>query len=158
MCESVNPTTIQIWLSGRFSQKGHPWRCQFRPSTITLQPLRGWDHKWCRRDQRLPPPQLPLPSPDHGFKSDRSSVLTALSMSSLSDRLEGSQHSWHGRQCRVTETHMKINLPIFKDEDAKDAVTYQSWRWGLLVYHHAGCRDHTPSCMASGPDKVILEN
>ena len=26
---------------------------------------------------------------------------------------------------------MKINLPIFKDEDAKDAVTYQSWRWGL---------------------------
>ena len=24
---------------------------------------------------------------------------------------------------------MKINLPIFKDEDAKDAVTYQSWSW-----------------------------
>ena len=26
---------------------------------------------------------------------------------------------------------------------AKDAVTYQSWRWDLMVYHHAGCRDHT---------------
>ena len=39
--------------------------------------------------------------------------------------------------------HMKINLPIFKDEDAKDAVTYQSWRWGLTVYRHAGCRDCT---------------
>ena len=39
--------------------------------------------------------------------------------------------------------HMKINLPIFKDEDAKDAVTYQSWRWDLTVYRHAGCRDHT---------------
>ena len=26
---------------------------------------------------------------------------------------------------------MKINLPIFKDEDAKDAVTYQSWKWDL---------------------------
>ena len=26
---------------------------------------------------------------------------------------------------------MKINLPIFKDKDAKDAVTYQSWRWDL---------------------------
>ena len=38
---------------------------------------------------------------------------------------------------------MKINLPIFKDEDAVDAVTYQSWRWDLMVYHHAGCRDHT---------------
>ena len=38
---------------------------------------------------------------------------------------------------------MKINLPIFKDEDAKDAVTYQSWRWDLTVYRHTGCRDHT---------------
>ena len=38
---------------------------------------------------------------------------------------------------------MKINLPIFKDEDAKDAVTYQSWRWDLTVYQCAGCRDHT---------------
>ena len=41
------------------------------------------------------------------------------------------------------ETCMKINLPIFKDEDAKDAVTYQSWRWDLTVYRHAGCRDRT---------------
>ena len=38
---------------------------------------------------------------------------------------------------------MKINLPIFKDEDAKDAVTYQSWRWDLTVYWPARCRDHT---------------
>ena len=38
---------------------------------------------------------------------------------------------------------MKINLPIFKDKDAKDAVTYQSWRWDLMVYRCAGCRDHT---------------
>ena len=30
---------------------------------------------------------------------------------------------------------MKINLPVFKDEYAKDAVTYQSWRWDLMVYH-----------------------
>ena len=39
--------------------------------------------------------------------------------------------------------HMKINLPIFKDEDAKDALTYQSWRWDLTVYQHARCWDHT---------------
>ena len=38
---------------------------------------------------------------------------------------------------------MKINLPIFKDKDAKDAVTYQSWQWDLTVYRRAGCRDHT---------------
>ena len=38
---------------------------------------------------------------------------------------------------------MKINLHIFKDEDAKDAVTYQSWRWDLTLYRHAGCRDCT---------------
>ena len=38
---------------------------------------------------------------------------------------------------------MKINLPVFKDEDAKDAVTYQSWRWNLTVYRCAGCRDCT---------------
>ena len=38
---------------------------------------------------------------------------------------------------------MKINLPIFKDEDAKDAVTYQSWRWDLTVYHRVWCQDCT---------------
>ena len=38
---------------------------------------------------------------------------------------------------------MKINLPIFKDKDAKDAITYQSWRWDLTVYHCVGFRDHT---------------
>ena len=38
---------------------------------------------------------------------------------------------------------MKINLSIFKDEEVKDAVTYQSWRWDLTVYRCAGCRDRT---------------
>ena len=38
---------------------------------------------------------------------------------------------------------MKINLPVFKNEDAKDTVTYQSWRWDLTMYGHAGCRDCT---------------
>ena len=41
------------------------------------------------------------------------------------------------------ETGMKVNLPILKDEDAKDAVTYQSWRWDLTVYRHTGCRHCT---------------
>ena len=38
---------------------------------------------------------------------------------------------------------MKINLPVFKDEDKKDAITYQNWHWELMVYHHAGCQDCT---------------
>ena len=87
--------------------------------------------------KRLPPPQLPSPSPDCGFKSDSSLLSMASLMSSLSDRLEGSQHSQCGRWCRETGTRMKINLPIFKHEDAKDAVTYQSWRWDLMVYPYA---------------------
>ena len=37
---------------------------------------------------------------------------------------------------------MKINLPVFKGEDTKDAITYQSWYWGLTVYHCARCQDH----------------
>ena len=57
--------------------------------------------------------------------------------------LKGSWHSQHSRQCRETRAHMKINLPIFKDEDIKDAITYQSLRWDLTIYHQAGCQDHT---------------
>ena len=34
---------------------------------------------------------------------------------------------------------MKINLPVFKDKDTKDAVTYQSWHCDLTVYCCAGC-------------------
>ena len=64
-------------------------------------------------------------------------------MSLLLDQLEGSQHPQRGRQCGEAKAHMKINFPIFKDEDAKDVVTYQSWRWDLMAYHCTGCRDHT---------------
>ena len=38
---------------------------------------------------------------------------------------------------------MKINLPVFKDEDTKDAITYQSWCWDLTVYHCTRCQDCT---------------
>ena len=38
---------------------------------------------------------------------------------------------------------MEINFPVFKDKNAKDAVTYQSWRCNLMVYQCAGCRDCT---------------
>ena len=38
---------------------------------------------------------------------------------------------------------MKINLPVFKDEDTKDAITHHSWHWDLTVYCHTGCQDCT---------------
>ena len=42
---------------------------------------------------------------------------------------------------RETGGHMKINLPVSKDKETKDAITYQSWCWDLTVFHHAGFQD-----------------
>ena len=111
-------------------------------------PPRGQDCNRHWRDHRpplpcFPLPCFPLPSPDCGFKSNRSLLLMASSISSRSNRSEGSQCSQRGRQHWEDRAQMKINLPVFKDEDAKDAVTYQSWMWDLTVYQHVGCRDHT---------------
>ena len=75
---------------------------------------------------------------------DQSSVSTSSSVSSRSNRSGGSRHShhiqWHHRE---SGGHMKINLPIIKDEDMTEAITYQSWCWDLMVYCCAGCRDCT---------------
>ena len=104
------------------------------------QPLRGWECNRHQRDQRPPSLWFPSPSPDWGFESNRSSLSTVSLMSSRSERSDRSQHPRWGRWHWEDGAHMKINLPVFKDEDAKDAVTYQSWRWDLMVYQHAGCR------------------
>ena len=106
-------------------------------------PWRGWDCNRHWRDQRPPSPQFPSPSLDHEFESNRSSLLMASLMSSGSDRSDRSQHSQWGIWHQEDRAHMKINLPVFKDEDAKDTVTYQSLRWDLMVYQHARCRDCT---------------
>ena len=42
-----------------------------------------------------------------------------------------------------TQRPYEITLPVFKDEDTKDAITYQSWCWDLTVYHCTGCQDCT---------------
>ena len=106
-------------------------------------PSRGQEHNRHWRDQRPWSPWFPSPTPGHGFKSNRSSLLMTSSMLSRSDWSERSRHSRWGRWHWEERAHMKINLSIFKDEDAKDAVTYQSWRWNLTMYQHAGCRDCT---------------
>ena len=107
------------------------------------QAPRGWECNRHQRDQRPPLPQFPSPSLDCGFESDQSLLSMASSMSSRSDRSDRSQFPRRGRWHREDGPHMKINLPVFKDEDAKDAVTYQNRRWDLMVYWHAGCRNCT---------------
>ena len=54
------------------------------------------NRRW--RDQRPQSPRFPLPSPDCGFESDRSSLLTTSSMSSRSDHSDESRSSRQGRQ------------------------------------------------------------
>ena len=98
------------------------------------QPFRGLECNRHWRDQRPQSPWFPSSSPDHGFESNQSSLSTASLMLSRCDRSDGSRHLRRGRQHQEEGACMKINLPIFKDEDAKDAVTYQSWRWDLMVY------------------------
>ena len=106
-----------------FPSKDTPGDASCDHQSLPCWPSRGQDHNGHQRDHRESPPQLPSPSPDHRFKSDRSSLLMASLMSSMSDRSEGSWHSQCGRQHREDRAHMKMNLPVFKDEDAKDAVT-----------------------------------
>ena len=102
-------------------------------------PPRDQDCNRHQRDQRPPLPWLLLPFPDHGFEGDRSSLFTTSLMLSRSDRPEEYQHSRCGRWYQEDGANMKINLPVFKDEDAKDAVAYQSWRWDLTVYWCVDC-------------------
>ena len=93
-------------------------------------PSRGQEHNRRQRNQKPQSPWLPSPFPDHGFESDRSSLSTMSLMLSRSDWSDGSRHSRQGRQ-HWEEACMKINLTILKDEDAKDAVTYQKWEMGF---------------------------
>ena len=101
-------------------------------------PLRGQEYNKHWRDQRPQTSWFPSPSPDHGFESDRSSLSTASLLSSRSDRSDGSPPPRWGRWHQEDGAHMKINCPVFKGEDAKDAVTYQSWRWDLMCISMLG--------------------
>ena len=143
-CPSVNPLAQQPFRfdhprSSLIKDASRDGGSDCQPSPCC--PPRGWDCNRHQRDQRPPSPQFPSSSPDLEFESNRSSLSMASLMSSRSDRSDGSQWSWQGRWHWEDGAHIKINLPVFKDKDAKDAVTYQSWRWDLTVYQHAGCRD-----------------
>ena len=118
------PQPFRFHCPGDSPQKDHLRDASFNHQQSPCRLQRGQDCNQHGRHQRLIPPQPPSPSPDCQFESNRSSVWTASSVSSQSDRSEGSQNSQCGRQHRETRAHMKINLPIFKDEDAKYVITY----------------------------------
>ena len=67
----------------------------YQPSSC--RPSRGCkcNRRW--KDQRPRLPRFPLPSSDHGFDSDRSSLLMASSMSSRSVHSDRSRYSGQGR-------------------------------------------------------------
>ena len=50
---------------------------------------------------------------------------------------ESGQSGWTRRGFRV-----KVNLPTFKDEKAKDTVTYHSWQWDVSMFHCSSWDDH----------------
>ena len=106
-------------------------------------PQCGWDHGQMWLDPWAVLSPSPSPSLDHRFKSDDRSVSTSSLVSLHSGRSGGSRHAHHSWCHRELGGHMKINLPVFKDKDKKDAITYQSWYWDLMVYCNAGCWDHT---------------
>ena len=127
-CQCVNPLAQQPFRF--FSSRGSHIRDASGDGGSDHQPsphwpLRGGDCNRHWRDHRPPSPCFTSPSLDCGFESNRSSLLMASLISSRSNRSDVSQHSQRGRQHWEDRACMKINLPVFKDKDAKDAVTYQ---------------------------------
>ena len=91
----------------------------------------GWG-SWQHRRQGRPwfPRDMSGGSPSSGdgssnWESDQSSQQSTMM------RVSGESNwpVWPGRGLR-----MKVNLPIFKDEKTKDAVTYCSWQWDVTIF------------------------
>ena len=53
---------------------------------------------------------------------------------------------------------MKVNLPIFKDEKMKDAVTYLSWWWDVAIFCWSGWDDQHLLLYIFHPLQVFLGN
>ena len=50
----------------------------------------------------------------------------------------GTSGSSHGAAHSGWGLQVKVNLPTFKDEKMKDAVTYHSWWWEMAIFHCSG--------------------
>ena len=84
---------FQFNLSRTYPQKDASGDCSSNYPLSPHCPSRGWEHNRYWRDQRPQSPWFPSPSPDHGFESNRGSLLTMSLMSSRSDQSDGSRHS-----------------------------------------------------------------
>ena len=116
----------------------------------------GQDHSQMRWNLWATPPMSSSPSPDCGFESDQSSASTSSSVSSRSDRSGGSRQS-HDVWCnREIGGHMKINLPVLKDDDMKDTISYESWH--LLPYTICSLQGYLGELMRSLGRDIILED
>ena len=58
--------------------------------------------------------------------------------SSLHLTMKRESHSTHRSACAGRGLWVKVNLPIFKHEKSKDAVTYSSWWWDVAIFHWSG--------------------
>ena len=73
------------------------------------------------------------------LRGDKNTASTSSSMSLMSERSGGSRHpqSWPDIPTGNQESIWRSTCQLFKDEDTKDAVTYQSWHWDLTMYCQA---------------------
>ena len=95
-CPHVNPLAQQpLWFNALRNSplKDMPGdgSSDYQPSPHRASRGHECNRRW--REQRPQSPRFPLPSPDHGFESDRSSLLMVSSMLSRSDCSDGSRHS-----------------------------------------------------------------
>ena len=127
-----------------------------QPSLGRPQRGRVWDWHW--RDLRPIWPQLPSPLPDHGFESNRSSMSTALSVSSHLDRSEGSSIPNMADDAGRLETTWKSIYPSLKMRIWRmpSLVRVGDGTWLYIIIWGAGTTPsyHTPSSLCKG----TLEN
>ena len=74
--------------------------------------------------------------PPLGGRSDQGS-----NQSSLHSMIMGTSWGSDRSACARRGIWVKVNLPIFKDEKAKDVVTYHSLQWDAAIFQQSGWDD-----------------
>ena len=125
-----------------------------KPNSMPMQ--KDWGKAGCWSPRPSLNEALNLKDPDCWFESDQSSVSTSSSVSSRFDRSGGSRHTNSGQWCcRESSDYLKINLPVFKDEDVKTPSLIKAGigTWWCITTHGAETIPFSP--MLSTPCKVI---
>ena len=80
-------------------------------------------------------PRIPRGSPGSSPSSRGGSSDRGNDQSSMCLTVMRASHNSHRSAHEGRGLWLKINLPIFKDEKTKDAVTYHSWWWDMAIFH-----------------------